>query len=335
MQEKDSDAVRDQLKRRKRIARIKSTLIFMIVGWIVLSMVLIGCLFARVIALERRVGKMAKAQSAGNAVSDAPDREYMTEQKESIAAGADEGDTQVNELLAWDPVVPPAVGISEEENLAKEGDAHRVYLTFDDGPSEVTMSILDTLKQYDVKATFFVTGCESEEAKAIYKRIVEEGHTLGMHSYSNKYSQLYQSKESFEQDFHALRNYLTEVTGVESRYYRFPGGSSNQISNVSMEYYIHYLNENNVVYYDWNVSAGDAAATAYTPEEMIANVTEDVTRYKTSVVLLHDSADKTATAEMIGPLIDALFAMNAEILPIDEQSDVIQYVKSDSVEVQK
>lgn len=143
MQEKDSDAVRDQLKRRKRIARIKSTLIFMIVGWIVLSMVLIGCLFARVIALERRVGKMAKAQSAGNAVSDAPDREYMTEQKESIAAGADEGDAAVNELLAWDPVVPPAVGISEEENLAKEGDAHRVYLTFDDGPSEVTMSIFD------------------------------------------------------------------------------------------------------------------------------------------------------------------------------------------------
>ena len=82
MQEKDSDAVRDQLKRRKRIARIKSTLIFMIVGWIVLSMVLIGCLFARVIALERRVGKMAKAQSAGNAVNDAPDQEYMTEQKE-------------------------------------------------------------------------------------------------------------------------------------------------------------------------------------------------------------------------------------------------------------
>ncbi len=338
MQEKDSDAVRDQLKRRKRIARIKSTLIFMIVGWIVLSMVLIGCLFARVIALERRVGKLAKAQSAGDAASDAPDRADMTEQNESVAAGQAENDTEgdnaANELFAWEPVVPPAVGISEEENLAEEGDVHRVYLTFDDGPSEVTISVLDTLKQYGVKATFFVTGSESEESKAIYKRIVEEGHTLGMHSYSNKYSQLYQSEESFEQDFHALRDYLFEVTGVESRYYRFPGGSSNQISNVPMEYCIHYLNENNVVYYDWNVSAGDAAA-AYTPEEMIANVTEDVARYKTSVVLLHDSADKTATAEMTGPLIEALFAMNAQILPIDEQSDVIQYVKSDSVEVQK
>lgn len=333
MQEKDSEAVRNQLKRKKRIARIKSMIILIIAGWIVLSMILIICLFVKMVSLEHKVDKLTiQSAGAGSESGTANTGEQDAKADNMPTESAAQDDTESEELPRWEPVVPPAVGIPEEENLAVEGDVHKVYLTFDDGPSEVTAAILDTLKQHDVKATFFVTGREGEEAEAIYKRIVEEGHTLGMHSYSNKYSVLYQSEESFEQDLHALQDYLYQVTGVESRFYRFPGGSSNQISNVSMDYFIHYLNENNIIYYDWNVSAGDAAAAAFTAEEMIENITQDVVKYKTSVVLMHDSEEKTVTAEMIGPLIDALQELNVEILPIDEQSSVIQYVKSDSVE---
>lgn len=79
--------------------------------------------------------------------------------------------------------------------------------------------------------------------KAVYRRIVDEGHTLGMHSYSNSYSTIYSSSDSFEKDVTKLNAYLKKVTGEKSQYYRFPGGSNNEISNVDMSEFIHVLNE--------------------------------------------------------------------------------------------
>lgn len=320
MQEKESEALRNQRRRRKRIGRIKSAIVLTITGWIILSMVLIILLFARTASLERKLDRLLDAESR-NAVPAMETETAFDVQAKTEAAT----DVQEDVVPAGTPVALDA------DNLAEEGDVHKVYLTFDEGPSENTAAILDILAEYDVKATFFVVGSEDEEAQALYQRIVDEGHTLGMRSYSNKYSVIYQSEEAFEEDYMKLRDYLHEVTGTEPRYYRFPGGSSNQISNVPMSSLIDFLNQRGNVYYDWNVSAGDAASMAYTPEEIVANVTEDVVKYKTSVVLLHDSSDKSATVEAVGPLIEALQEMDAEILPIDEDTQVIQFVKADSV----
>lgn len=320
MQEKESEALRNQRRRRKRIGRIKSAIVLTITGWMILSMVLIILLFARTASLERKLDRLLDAESR-NAVPAMETETAFDVQAKTEAAS----DVQEDVVPAGTPVALDA------DNLAEEGDVHKVYLTFDEGPSENTAAILDILAEYDVKATFFVVGSEDEEAQALYRRIVDEGHTLGMRSYSNKYSVIYQSEEAFEEDYMKLRDYLHEVTGTEPRYYRFPGGSSNQISNVPMSSLIDFLNQRGTVYYDWNVSAGDAASMAYTPEEIVANVTEDVVKYKTSVVLLHDSSDKSATVEAVGPLIEALQEMDAEILPIDEDTQVIQFVKADSV----
>lgn len=328
MQDKDSEALRDQRRRRKRIAKMKNAIIFVVTGWIILSLLLIVCLFVKTSALNKKLDRLITS-SVG--VEDA-DYNLNSNILASEAVITDT-ETETKEVQPkWDSVVPPAVGIDDMENRAAEGDIHKVYLTFDDGPSENTAAILNTLSKYGVKATFFVTGKEDDDSKKLYRRIAEEGHTLGMHSYSNKYSVIYQSQEAFIEDYTALKGYLYDVTGVECKYYRFPGGSSNPISNVTMDYFIHYLNEQGIIYYDWNVSAGDAASAACTPEKIVENVTEDVVKYKTSVVLLHDSADKSATVEAIGPLIEALQAMGAEILPIDEDTPVIQNVKADSVE---
>lgn len=312
MQDKDSEALQNQRRRRKRIGRIKSTIIIVISGWIILSMILIICLFIKTASLEKRLNLLLP-DAAVNSVD--AGNESAVPEMETEAENA----------------VPLASGMNDTDNLAEEGDVHKVYLTFDNGPSENTAAILDILAEYDVKATFFVTGKEDEESKELYQRIVEEGHTLGMHSYSNKYNVIYESEDAFRDDYQKIKNYLYELTGVECHYYRFPGGSSNQISNVPMNSLIQYLNEEQCVYFDWNVSAGDAASAAYTAEEIVENVTEDVEKYKTSVVLLHDSENKSATVEAIGPLIEALQEMNAEILPIDEDTQVIQYVKADSV----
>ena len=323
MQDKDSEALRNQRRRRKRIGRIKNAIVIIIAGWIMLSMILIVTLFVRTVSLEKKLDRLIQANlllsSQENVVSGLNEGEQI--------AAAENTEADVETVGASLPVV-----VEDTENLAEAGDVHKVYLTFDDGPSENTEAILDILAEYDVKATFFVVGKDDEASQELYRRIVEEGHTLGMHSYSNRYSVIYQSTEAFMTDYQKLKDYLFDITGTECKFYRFPGGSSNQISNVPMSELIQFLNEQGTVYYDWNVSAGDAASAAYTADEIVENVIEDVVKYKTSVVLLHDAEDKSTTVEAIRPLIEALQEMDAEILPIDENTRVIQSVKADSVD---
>lgn len=323
MQDKDSEALRNQRRRRKRIGRIKSAIVMIIAGWIMLSMILIVTLFVRTVSLEKKLDRLIQSN-------------LLLSSQENVVSGLNEGEQVLSaentEAILEASSAPQAVVVEDTENLAEAGDVHKVYLTFDDGPSDNTEAILDILAEYDVKATFFVVGKEDEVSQELYRRIVEEGHTLGMHSYSNRYSVIYQSAEAFETDYQKLKDYLFDVTGTECKFYRFPGGSSNQISNVPMSELIQFLNGQGTVYYDWNVSAGDAASAAYTADEIVENVTEDVVKYKTSVVLLHDAEDKSTTVEAIRPLIEALQEMDAEILPIDENTRVIQSVKADSVD---
>ena len=293
--------------RKKRVKRIKKIIVGTAIVLLLLPTIMCLFLLVKVHSLEKQIETITKVSDSG--VVKAQEKEVKTTKAPKKASTAE-------------PTIKPT-----DDTTTK-----KVYLTFDDGPGSQTGKILDILKKNHVKATFFVVGKEDEESKALYQRIVDEGHTLGMHSYSNKYSQIYQSDEAFEEDFERLRDELHQVTGVNSIYYRFPGGSSNQISNVPMSDFIHYLNEQGVIYYDWNVSAGDAASNAYSSEEIVANVMDDVVKYKTSVVLLHDASDKSATVEALAPLIEALNEMGAEILPIDEDTSVIQYVKADSID---
>ena len=206
-----------------------------------------------------------------------------------------------------------------------------VYLTFDDGPSEVTDEILDILEQYNVKATFFVVGLTDDKSKERYSRIVNEGHTLGMHSYSHKYNEIYNSVEDFDKDFTKLSKLLYDTIGYKPNLYRFPGGSYNKVSKVKIEDLIHYLNEKEMIYYDWNVLNGDATGIDYTKEQMIDNVLNGVAVKKTSIVLMHDDKNKSKTADMLPELLDALISGGAKVLPMDDTVPLIQQVKVNSV----
>jgi peptidoglycan/xylan/chitin deacetylase (PgdA/CDA1 family) len=278
---------------------MKTAIITVITAWIVLSMTLVGFLCVKMISLQKQIDYLLGEQ--------------MNQQSMEETANQAEGTTYVQ-------------GDVDSANLAQQGDTLKVYLTFDDGPSTQTDAILDVLAAYGVKATFFVTGKEDETSLAAYRRIVAEGHTIGMHSYSHKYSELYASLDAFESDFERIENLIYDTTGVESLYYRFPGGSSNQVSNVDMTQYIRYINEQGITYFDWNVSSGDATAQAFTADELVENVMGDVVQYKTSVVLLHDAANKQATVQALPTLIEALQEAGAVILPIDENTTLVQHV---------
>jgi peptidoglycan/xylan/chitin deacetylase (PgdA/CDA1 family) len=213
-----------------------------------------------------------------------------------------------------------------EANLANPNDTLKVYLTFDDGPSSNTSKILDVLDDYGVKATFFVNGRKGKKAAARYKRIVKEGHTIGMHSYSHKYEDVYASLSSFEKDYQKIHDTIKKTTGVDCKLYRFPGGSSNKVSGQDMSYFIDFLNKKNIKYFDWNISSGDATSNAYTSDELIENVMNDVVKYKTSVVLMHDAGDKDQTVEALPRLIELLQSKGAIIMPISDDTDLIQHV---------
>lgn len=172
---------------------------------------------------------------------------------------------------------------------------------------------------------------QAGENAQIYQRIVNEGHTIAMHSFSNSYSDVYKSKDAFTNDLKQISDYISKTTGVTPKYYRFPGGSMNRISNVNMDELVKVLNSDKITYFDWNVSAGDTSAD-YTADDVVNNVISGVQNYKTSVVLLHDDSNKSTTAEAIEPLIEALNNISAEILPIDENTYVVQYIKADTVE---
>ena len=153
-----------------------------------------------------------------------------------------------------------------------------------------------------------------------------------MHSFSHKYNVIYESLEAFSEDMAHLQSYLAEVTGVTPEILRFPGGSSNQVSNTDMKEFIRFLKEKGITYYDWNVASGDATSHAYTPEELVQNVMNDVGRYETSIVLMHDSSAKSGTVEALAPMIDQLKEMGAELLPIDENTTPIQQIPADSID---
>lgn len=202
----------------------------------------------------------------------------------------------------------------------------RVYLTFDDGPSSNTDRILDILDQYGVKATFFVVGKENYTEQ--YKRIVEDGHTLAMHSYSHVYRDIYSSLDAYRQDLDKLRTFLYEITGVECKIVRFPGGSSNTTSKVDMHTLIEYLDSEGMIYFDWNVSSGDASGAQRSADQIASNVLDNVDKYDNAVVLMHDAAGKNSTVDALPIIIEKLLeSENTVLLPISEDTVRVQHIR--------
>ena len=178
----------------------------------------------------------------------------------------------------------------------------KVYLTFDDGPSDHTDEILDILKKNKVRATFFVVGKETEHAKKMYRRIILEGHTLGMHSYSHNYDQIYASVGAFSKDLMKLQKYLYDLTEVKSYIYRFPGGSSNHCAG-DIKPYIRYVNQKGILYFDWNALNADAEGRKKNAQELADYAIKTSQGKDIVVLLMHDTYGKEETAKALPTII--------------------------------
>lgn len=163
-----------------------------------------------------------------------------------------------------------------------------IYLTFDDGPSEHTGKLLNILKKYNVKATFFVTNQRWKDN--LIKRMYAEGHSIGIHSYSHKYGEIYASEEAYFSDLNKIKNKIHESTGYYSNLVRFPGGSSNTVSNFNkgiMTRLSKRLEEEGYKYFDWNVESHDTSKI--TSDKIANNIINSLGNKSTYIVLQHDT----------------------------------------------
>ncbi len=212
------------------------------------------------------------------------------------------------------------------------GSGPTVYLTIDDGPSRNTLEILEILKEYQVPATFFVTGNNVSGDNAIYRRIVNEGHAIGNHTYTHNFEGIYASPEAFMEDFVRLENFIYKETGVRTDIMRFPGGSSSSMAqevsgyNIIVEELIESVVGKGYDYFDWNITSGDHDSKV-SAETIIANVKEQLVRRGGDdiVLLFHDGRNNQPTVEALPAIIDYLQSRGYEFAPLHKGAIVLKH----------
>lgn len=180
-----------------------------------------------------------------------------------------------------------------------------VYLTFDDGPSENTAKILDILDRYNAKATFFITGY-NQNLDGLVAEAASRGHSIGLHTYSHDYANVYASDEAYFADLNRIGDLAESILGYRPTLIRFPGGSSNTISaNYSpgiMSRLTQKVLDQGYQYFDWNVSSNDAAGNTVDTKTIIdSSCNADMEQI---VLLFHDSGPKTTTVEALPAIIE-------------------------------
>ncbi|OOB76977.1 MAG: hypothetical protein BEN19_03105 [Epulopiscium sp. Nuni2H_MBin003] len=221
--------------------------------------------------------------------------------------------------------------LAEDEattNAESEIPAKVAYLTFDDGPSENTVKILDILQEQNIKATFFVLGKTQQDE--VYKRIVDEGHTIALHSNTHEYSDIYRTTDAFLEDIAILKQLILDITGYTPEILRFPGGSNNTVSHRYggvdiMEEIITAVEESGYIYFDWNVDSLDASKGVQDKEIIVNAVLKQSSALDQAVILMHDSRYKTTTVEALPEIIDGLKNMGFAFDRLTSDTMIVQF----------
>lgn len=245
--------------------------------------------------------------------------EKMEEQNQVINKQVEELEEKIKEL--------ETKALSKAENT-KDSKEKVAYLTFDDGPSANTPKILDILKKEDIKATFFVIG--NKDQKDLYKRIVDEGHALGNHTYGHEYNKIYKSPNDFFADVEKLNDLLEEATGQRTKLLRFPGGSNNTVSRHAggkgiMDVMTESAADNGYRYFDWNVDSADASAAKQSKDVIVKSVLNGAGSSNQAVILMHDAPAKTTTVDALPEIIEGLRAKGYTFASLDMDSPKVQF----------
>ena len=234
------------------------------------------------------------------------------EQTETKTAGETDGKKEESESSKKNEAVNEGAIDADKKEVGEKTEttqtyyppngAKIVYLTFDDGPSYNTPKVLDILKKYQIKATFFVM-CGGDDA--MIKRAYDEGHTIGLHTCTHNYAEIYQNEKVFFEDLVKIEKRVERITGEKMKLIRFPGGSSNTVSRLYnkgiMSRLVQQVEERGYRYVDWNVTSGDAGNTTNT--NVVYNNVVSGLRGDYSIVLQHDGKGKDFSVNAVERII--------------------------------
>lgn len=209
-------------------------------------------------------------------------------------------------------------GLSAERAEYSVTEGKVAYLTFDDGPSKYTPQILEILRENDIKATFFITGWCIEGKENILKQVADEGHTVGLHSWSHDYDGIYSSTESWLEDFARVYRKVYAVTGQKPWCFRFPGGSYNNFNRDTADDIIAEMKQRGFAFYDWNAATADASTSA-TYDSCLENIRDSINADH-EVVLMHDSLE--LTPEYLQDVIDYIRGQGYTFETVDTADEV-------------
>ncbi|WP_418554622.1 ATP-dependent metallopeptidase FtsH/Yme1/Tma family protein [Longibaculum muris] len=197
-----------------------------------------------------------------------------------------------------------------------------VYLTFDDGPSRHTPEVLEILKRYQCKATFFITGM-NKKYRPYIKTAYDQGHTIGLHTYSHNYSKVYASTNAYFKDLDKVGKLAKEYIGFTPKYIRFPGGGSNTISRKYnkgiMSQLTKQVGKKGYIYYDWNCENGDGYAHM-SQSQMLKRATSSSA--KKVMILMHDANGKQNTVDILPKVIEHYQKKEYTFKAIDDSTPV-------------
>ena len=223
--------------------------------------------------------------------------------------------------------------LKEYVTTAKRELFTNIYLTFDDGPSNNTLAILDILDKYDVKATFFVLGPRSDYRDGIIKQCADKGHGIAIHSYTHKYGEIYATDQAYRQDVTRVQDWLAQVIGQKVMVFRFPGGSigaKNRLPNGST--IIADLLADGFSYFDWHIDSQDSISTSVTTEHIQGQVLGEYARLKergskNMIILFHDSSTKANTVAALEPILAQMVADGCSFEIVTSDTPAVRHYK--------
>jgi peptidoglycan/xylan/chitin deacetylase (PgdA/CDA1 family) len=225
--------------------------------------------------------------------------------------------------------IPPLFGYQSRypdlySEMPKEYTSKKkvAYLTFDDGPTDLTDQILDILKEHDVKATFFVITTQGR--KEVLQRIVAEGHTIGIHSHTHKYKEIYKSVDAFLDDFYEAYQTIYQSTSVKPEVFRFPGGSINAYNFSIHQEIISEMLRRGFLYYDWNVSTEDTKANIDS-DGIFTIIKESVNGQDRIIILAHDSNSHTEKLNALPRIIEHIKSLGYTFESLDNKVEPIWF----------
>lgn len=198
---------------------------------------------------------------------------------------------------------PPLSAASSRINEPHPSDTEikTICLTFDDGPTDsTTPKILDILRKEDIPATFFVIGRQISRRKEILQRTFDDGHAIGIHTYSHEYKQIYASSSALLGDIRRCQKSIREILPEwNSDLYRFPGGEAGLSESL-----VSAVKNAGYRICSWNASVEDAVSPNASAEDLYNNAVRSAGEKNHVILLLHDGVGYRETVRALPKIID-------------------------------